>query len=393
MSSSPETHKSNGRPSANTRQVGGDHYSSNTGYQHWDFATDLGLCWTEGCATKYLARLFGKKVPTRTNSEQAVEDAEKVVHYLEKQLELLREDRLPITSYTAAGIRKHVDSYMTFARTSLDNSKAPADVKEVQLRLFENLANWKFDSRGSDVVLKIALGLASELVSRVKSYVPAVVYPPLAAESDVVEESEPQEDLRAYVAQAEEPPAPTQDVPKEQPTQAQEKKPNLVEQLRLTNNQAYQMLTMQRSTSIPLEVYRDLLEQYRRRDDHPKLNTNPRVPPNGNNLVYTAFRDYAEPLLKIQLGMQALDESIPNRQLLRSLLGLSAVSDGLQSMMHWMILSTEGPFPAIPTEEERDQVRVAGYFLRNQLAEAAAAVFARSGVSASVYTVGIDNEK
>lgn len=390
MSSSPETHKSNGHPSANTRQVGGNHYASNTGYQHWDFATDLGLCWTEGCATKYLARLFGKTVPMRTNAEQAVEDAEKVVHYLEKQLELLREDRLPLSTYTTAGTRKYVASYMTFAHSALEVSKAPNDVKEVQHKLFENLSSWKFDVRGPEIALNTCLKIARDLVLKVRAHVPDTAYPTLLTEEHVNEEQEPQEDLRAYVAQAEEPQVPTLVAPKEPSAPTQEKKLNLVEQLRLTNNQAYQMLTMQRSAAIPLEVYRDMLEQYRRKDDLPRLNTNPRVPPNGNNLVYTAFRDYAEPMLKIQLGMQALEESLPNRQLLRSLLGLSAVSDGLQSMMHWMVLSTEGPFPAIATEEERDQVRVAGYFLRNQLAEAAAAVFAKSGVSSSLYTVGLE---
>lgn len=71
---------------ANTRQVGGQHYIGE--YQHWDFATDVGMCHLEGAASKYLAR-FGNK--SGTSAEM---DLEKTVHYLEKLIEMHTEGRI-----------------------------------------------------------------------------------------------------------------------------------------------------------------------------------------------------------------------------------------------------------------------------------------------------------
>jgi len=65
--------------SPNERQVGGNHYSGE--YQHWDFAPKLCLSWPEGCATKYLSRLFRKH---KDDPDLVVQDMEKVLHYLEK---------------------------------------------------------------------------------------------------------------------------------------------------------------------------------------------------------------------------------------------------------------------------------------------------------------------
>lgn len=62
--------------SANDRQVGGDHYKTSGGKQHWDF---FGARYWLGCATKYVtrARFKGK----------CEEDLQKAIHYLDKTLE------------------------------------------------------------------------------------------------------------------------------------------------------------------------------------------------------------------------------------------------------------------------------------------------------------------
>lgn len=61
---------------ANDKQIGGEHYKS--AYQHWDWATEHGLSYLAGCATKYLVRWRKKN---------GVEDLDKAAHYVEKLVE------------------------------------------------------------------------------------------------------------------------------------------------------------------------------------------------------------------------------------------------------------------------------------------------------------------
>lgn len=62
-------------------QVGGDHYSSATGVQHWDYVEAMGLGYLEGCATKYLCR--GDK-----KHHSPLTDYRKARSYVQKLLEL-----------------------------------------------------------------------------------------------------------------------------------------------------------------------------------------------------------------------------------------------------------------------------------------------------------------
>lgn len=64
--------------SANSRQVGGNHYDAEL--KHWDWVPAIGMQYTEGCASKHLQR-YDKK-------NEAVEDLEKSIHYIEKTMEL-----------------------------------------------------------------------------------------------------------------------------------------------------------------------------------------------------------------------------------------------------------------------------------------------------------------
>lgn len=70
---------------ANMRQVGGSHYQTPNGVQHWDvvyliFNGDYLL----GNASKYMARI-GRK----GDVSKSIEDLEKAMHYLEKKREHL----------------------------------------------------------------------------------------------------------------------------------------------------------------------------------------------------------------------------------------------------------------------------------------------------------------
>lgn len=64
--------------SANTIQVGGNHYRSE--YQHWDFALATGMGYLESAATKYITRW-------RTKEKGNTEGLRKAVHYLVKATE------------------------------------------------------------------------------------------------------------------------------------------------------------------------------------------------------------------------------------------------------------------------------------------------------------------
>ena len=66
---------------ANARQVAGAHYQS--ALQHWDLIEMHGIGYLEGCATKYL---------TRWRKKNGRQDLEKAAHYIEKLLELHRDE-------------------------------------------------------------------------------------------------------------------------------------------------------------------------------------------------------------------------------------------------------------------------------------------------------------
>lgn len=377
--------------SPDNRQVGGDHYAAE--FQHWDLVPTLNLPWQEGCAIKYLERCWKKG--------QAAQDLAKAIHYTEKLIQLVLLGVVPLKSTHEAYRAFHTTTYQHWI--SLQDLKPPTpELGAAQLKILEAWASWPFRESSFegyigpvDALIDIHGELVSyhekvteHLANKEKTY-----YSPVSQDD---ESSLDAEALRAYVAQAEDPPPPQQpqqeqpEQPAPQPDpQSVPASPKLVEVLRSANRQAFEMLLLQRSVSIPITVYRDLLEKYRRHDGPPHLNLSARLPEDGNTFLYTSFRDYAEPLLKVQVGLQALDEAIPNRQLHRTLIAMAAVSDGVQSMMHWLLTSTEGKHPAITDLLEQDEFRVAGYAVRQLIAQEAAAVFARAGISSDAYTRGV----
>lgn len=64
---------------ANETQVGGDHYKTVSGLQHWDLVELNGVGYLEGCATKYLSRWRKKN---------GLQDLQKALHYTQKLLEM-----------------------------------------------------------------------------------------------------------------------------------------------------------------------------------------------------------------------------------------------------------------------------------------------------------------
>jgi len=73
--------------SANEKQVGGTHYSTDGGLQHWDIVNIFKLDYFQGQITKYVMRW---------NKKNGVEDLRKAAHFLEKYIELQGADeKLP----------------------------------------------------------------------------------------------------------------------------------------------------------------------------------------------------------------------------------------------------------------------------------------------------------
>lgn len=66
--------------SANNRQVGGNHYKRFR-VQPWDAIIDWNLGYLDGTAIKYISRWRHKG---------GIEDLEKAIHFLEKQIEVAR---------------------------------------------------------------------------------------------------------------------------------------------------------------------------------------------------------------------------------------------------------------------------------------------------------------
>lgn len=58
-------------------QVGGDHYDAT--YEHWDYASETGLGYLEGCASKYV---------TRWRKKDGVQGLQKAISYLQKIKEM-----------------------------------------------------------------------------------------------------------------------------------------------------------------------------------------------------------------------------------------------------------------------------------------------------------------
>lgn len=71
------------RAGADARQVGGDHYKGKS-IQPWDYIAGNDMGYLEGNVIKYVSRWKGKN---------GVQDLEKARHYLDKLIEMQRQDK------------------------------------------------------------------------------------------------------------------------------------------------------------------------------------------------------------------------------------------------------------------------------------------------------------
>jgi hypothetical protein len=85
---------------ANERQVGGTHYKTG-GEEHWDRVYRLGLDYFQAQITKYVERCWKKN---------GVQDLEKARHFLDKYIEISKENP-PTVTMAPTPQHPHVESY------------------------------------------------------------------------------------------------------------------------------------------------------------------------------------------------------------------------------------------------------------------------------------------
>lgn len=120
----------------NDGQVGGKHYKSK--FQHWDWAELYGLGAMEYAATKYVTRW-------RNKHENGIVDLRKIVHYVEKLIELHVENgRLP---------RGHTPVLVTKMFSEANN------LEPLETRFCIAMSTWS-----SEKDLEFALGIAKLII-------------------------------------------------------------------------------------------------------------------------------------------------------------------------------------------------------------------------------------
>lgn len=127
--------------SANERQVGGEHYKSSTGYQHWDWVTDLNLNYLVGNATKYISRWRKKN---------GLQDLDKAMHYVDKLIERVEAGLIP------CDIRR---SYMNETERFINDNR----LGETEGQLMMMLVSWTSTSH-----LHEAKNLLGEFIAQVR---------------------------------------------------------------------------------------------------------------------------------------------------------------------------------------------------------------------------------
>lgn len=108
---------------ANTRQVGGDHYSAT--YQHWDYVTDIGMNYLHAQVIKYLMRWRKKN---------GMQDVEKALHFLEKSIEVA-----PMLAWTQC---RTISNEFVMELTYRFIRSCDLEPTEPEGRVMLSLANW-----------------------------------------------------------------------------------------------------------------------------------------------------------------------------------------------------------------------------------------------------------
>lgn len=103
--------------SANDFQVGGNHYVTHGGLQHWDVVHKFNLDYFQGQITKYVMRWKDKG---------GVEDLKKARHFLDKYIELNKPEKDPETLHTkilATGRFSAEDARIDPSRNYVDQAR------------------------------------------------------------------------------------------------------------------------------------------------------------------------------------------------------------------------------------------------------------------------------
>jgi len=272
---------------ANETQVGGSHYASE--YQHWDFMADLRPAWPEGCMSKYLARVFKKN---------GIQDVEKVLHYCYKLMYQVYLGKADVPR--GLTVAQRADLYVRFYRAQ--NLQAPTqDMLTAVKDCFRHLSSWE-TLRDLRIVFQSVLDL-HKLMTELES--------DTAAEEPGPSYVDPDRDLKT----------------KETPVLSAD-----AQSIRGSLHTLAGSLGFISGTQLvfPISVHQGLVESLRR-------SKNSGLPLTVFNAAPSFCSDYSEACLKIDVGVSALDESLPNQQLDRSLAALGSVIDGTLSLVGWFV--------------------------------------------------------
>lgn len=99
------------KPDPNAIQYGGDHYTKAGRLQHWDMVVALGFGWEYNIAqaAKYLTRVKDQEL-----------DSRKAVHFIDKLLAQIAEDKVPRVFQTTTARRKGFDAMTHSHQVNVD---------------------------------------------------------------------------------------------------------------------------------------------------------------------------------------------------------------------------------------------------------------------------------
>jgi hypothetical protein len=129
-------------PSANERQVGGDHYRSK--FQHWDLIARNRIGYLEGCASKY---------GTRWDRKNGAEDVEKGVHYCDKIMEMIEDE-----GYSPSGSAPYTDLQLFFSENEISDPDAQMAI--AHLCTWDGIASMQLAKKHMLALLEKAKALA-----------------------------------------------------------------------------------------------------------------------------------------------------------------------------------------------------------------------------------------
>lgn len=317
-------------PQTFVAQSGGSHYQGQ--WQHWDWVPLVpGMNWPESNATKYLARAWKK------NGEA---DLSKASTYIKKLILQFKEGIIvPVHPADKRNTELRAELYRRWV-ASLDLDAPTLTADKVTRETLLHLGEWQSLSTSENLVeghLNACLDSVNVLIQMRQPSTTEVTSTTTPA--DVVHVIASKEENRGYINQSLDP----------MPPQAT---PDFATVVAKRYEMAFAVMMNNQPPKFPVRVYSTVLEGLRRWTKEVPLDTNPRDQRMG------ATSDYAEALLKIDLGSRTLEESLPNKQASRTFAAVQALVDGLSSLELWLARMTEGDSPTVTDPVLRSQLRL-----------------------------------